>query len=336
VETVRVGVVGVGAMGQLFARLLTELPNARVCGVADRLVERAETIGRRFKVPAFPSVEDLLDEIDVDSVIIATADDQHVGPVSAAARAGKSILLEKPLATTVADGRMILKAVTKAGVPLMVGHCVRFDPRYAATKTAIGDGKLGQLIHLTARRTSRLVAHRHIFGRCSVSMFLGVHDLDYMLWATGRGVKKVCAVGHRQTLEGVDTHASVLSLLEFDDGTIGTLETCWAAPLPSWQFQAVGTKGMVTITSPEDSSMLYSLEGLRVYNPLYSADPVAEGQTLNVYQAELMHFLHCVAHERPFIVQPQEALVAVAVAEAIDRSVASGQAEVPEDVAHER
>jgi len=333
-ETVRAGVVGVGAMGQLFARLLAELPNARLCGVADLSVERAETIGRKFGVPAFPGAEDLLNEIDVDAVVIATADDQHVAPVRVAAQAGKPIFLEKPLATTVTDGRIILQEVADANVPLMVGHCVRFDPRYAAARTAIRDGRLGQLVHLAARRNARLVANRHVFGRCSVSMFLGVHDIDYMLWATGGYVSQVRAVGQRQLLEGTDTFASILSLLTFDDGTIATLETCWAAPLPLWGFEAVGTDGMINITSPETGSTFYSIDGVQSVNPLYSSEPIVEGQTLNVYQAELMHFLGCVAQNRPPVIQPQEALMAVAVAEAIDRSVLSGQPEIPAQVIH--
>ncbi len=334
-ETVRAGVVGVGAMGQLFARLLAELPNARLCGVADLSVERAETIGQKFEVPAFPSVEDLLDEVEVDAVIIATADDQHVKPVRAAAQAGKPIFLEKPLATTVADGRIILQEVADAGVPLMVGHCVRFDPRYAAARTAMRNGKLGRLMHLAARRNSRLVAHRHVFGRCSVSMFLGVHDIDYMLWATGGCVTQVRAVGQRQVLEGTDTYASILSLLTFDDGTIATLETCWAATLPSWGFEAVGTDGTIDIISPETGSTFHSIDGVQSVNPLYSSVPIVEGQTFNVYQAELMHFLGCIVQNRAFVIQPQEALMAVAVAEAIDRAVLSGQPEIPAQVIHE-
>jgi predicted dehydrogenase len=163
-------------------------------------------------------------------------------------------------------------------------------------------------------------------------MFLGVHDIDFMLWATGGRVTQVHAVGQRQVLEGADTFASILSLLTFDDGAIATLETCWAAPLPSWGFEAVGTDGMINITSPETGSTFYSVDGVQSVNPLYSSEPIAEGQTLNVYKAELMHFLGCVVQDRPFVIQPREALMAVAVAEAIDQSVLSGQPEIPAQV----
>ena len=201
-EVIRVGVVGVGVMGQLFARLLTELPNAGLCGVADMMRDKADTVGERFSVPAFSSAQDLLRNVEVDAVIIATDESQHMEPAREAARAGKPILLEKPLATSVADGRAILQEVAKAGVPLMVAHCVRFDPRYAEARAAIRNGDLGHTIHLAARRNGPLPVGQRIAGRCSVSMFLGVHDIDFMLWATGRRVTQVYGLGHgklRQT-----------------------------------------------------------------------------------------------------------------------------------------
>ena len=329
-EVIRVGVVGVGVMGQLFARLLTELPNADLCGVADLMRDKADTVGERFSVPAFSSAQDLLRNVEVDAVIIATDESQHMEPAREAARAGKPILLEKPLATSVADGRAILQEVAKAGVPLMVAHCVRFDPRYAEARAAIRNGDLGHTIHLAARRNGPLPVGQRIAGRCSVSMFLGVHDIDFMLWATGRRVTQVYGLGHGKLLEELGVHDSVVSVLKFDDGTIATLESSWIASLPSWQFEAVGTQGTLLITTPEFGTIKVGGEGIQFARPLYGFDPLPSGHTFNVYQAELMHFLECVAAGRPFIVQPEEALMAVAVAEAIDRSVVSGQPETPE------
>jgi predicted dehydrogenase len=318
-------------MGQLFARLLTELPNAELCGVADVMPDKAGTVGKRFGVPAFSSAQDLLSNVEIDAVIIATDESQHVGPVREAAWAGKPILLEKPLATSVADARAILQEVANASVPLMVAHCVRFDPRYAEARAAIRNGDLGHTVHLAARRNGPLTVGQRIAGRCSVSMFLGVHDIDFMLWATGRSVTQVYGLGHGELLEEFGAHDSIVSVLKFDDGTIATLETSWIASLPTWQFEAVGTQGTLLITTPELGSIqLGGGEGIQFARPLYGFEPLPSGHTLNVYQAELMHFLECVAAGRPFIIQPEEALMAVAVAEAIDRSVVSGQPETPE------
>lgn len=319
-------------MGQLFARLLTELPNAELCGVADVVLEKANLVGERYGVPTFSSAHGLLSKVDADAVIIATDDTQHVEPVREAAHAGKPILLEKPLATSVADARVILKEVSDAGVPLMVAHCVRFDPRYAEARAAIRNGHLGEIVHLAAQRNAPLPVGQRIAGRCSLSMFLGVHDIDFMLWVMSRNVAQVYAVGRQLLLEGLGVFDSILSVLKFDDGAIATLETSWITSLPSWRFEAVGTQGALQINTPELGSVMYGSEGIQFARPLYAFEPLPSGQTLNVYQAELMHFLKCLAEDQPFMIQPEEALMAVAVAESIDRSVVSGQPETPEKI----
>jgi predicted dehydrogenase len=330
-DVMRVAVVGIGMMGQLFARLLTELPHTRLCGVANRTLGKANAVGERYGVPSFSNAGDLLDQVDVDAVIIATDDDEHLEPVRAAAQAGKPILLEKPLAASVDEGRAILEIVADANVPLMVAQCVRFDPRYAAARAAIRNGDLGQLVHLTARRNAPLHAGRRVAGRCSVSMFLGVHDIDFMLWATGRRITQVYALGHQRLLGEFGVQDSILSLLKFDDGTIADLETSWVSSSLSFQFEAMGTEGGVQITSPEIGAVQVGAGGTRFANPLYGFEPLPDGQTFNVYQAELMHFLKCIVTGQAFIVRPEEALMAVSVAEAIDRSVASGQVENPSE-----
>jgi len=329
-DVMRVAVVGTGVMGRLFARLLTELPNACLCGVADIILEKATLVSEEHGIPAFSNARDLLEQVDADAVVIATPETEHLEPACEAAQAGKPILLEKPLAASSAQAHKIVQVVADANVPLMVAHCVRFDPRYAAARAAIRDGDLGEVVHLAARRNGLLTGAQRNAGCCSVSMYLGVHDIDYMLWATGRRVTQVYAMGHQRLLEEFGVDDSVVSVLRFDDGTIATLETSWIASVPSWQFEAVGTRGVLHIATPELGTVRHGVDGFQAANPLYSFEPLPGGQTLNVYRAELMHFLECLAKGRPFIVQPEEALMAVSVAEAIDRSVASGQAEIPE------
>jgi predicted dehydrogenase len=329
-EITRIAIVGTGLMGRLFARLVAELPNAVLVGVADSAVGVADSVGDEYGVPAFLSAHALLAQVSCDAVIVATDEDEHLEPAREAARAGKAILLEKPMATSAADAREILREVHEAATPLMVAHCVRFDPRYAGARAAIRSGELGNLAHVTARRNAPLTSAQRIAGRCSATMYLGVHDIDFMLWATGAQVTQVHAVGHQQVLKDLGVQDTILSLLKFDDGTIGSLETCWVGPRVSWQFEAVGAKGSVHIVSPELGSARYGSSTIQPSNPLYSFEPLPSGETHNVYRAELSHFLRSVVNKAPFVVQPVEAFAAVAVAEAIDRSVRTGQPESPE------
>lgn len=331
-EDFRVGIVGSGVMGELFARLVTELPYTRLTGTVDVDLQKAEALGREHNAPAFEETQDLLEQVSLDAVIVATDEDEHLEPVRLAAQAGKPILLEKPLASSVAEGRAIIEAVTEAEVPLMVAHCVRFDRRYAAARAAIQAGDLGDVVEMSAWRKAPLAAGQRIAGRCSLSMFLGVHDIDFMLWATGHDVVQVFAAGQQKLLEHFGVYDSVVSVLTFDNGTVAGLELSWAASTLLWQFSALGTKGTTLVTTPEFGSPTHTLEGWGFPRTLYDFGPLPTGQTPNVYKTELMHFFDCISNHRPFLIQPVEALKAVAVAEAVDRSLTSGKVEVPEVV----
>ena len=124
-----VGVIGVGLMGSLFARLATQLPNTKLMGVADLDRNRAIQVGEALAVPAYTNYHDLLAMHQVDAVVVATPDSLHLEPALAVAQAGKHLLIEKPLATTREDGQQIINACKNAGVTLMVAHVLRFDPK---------------------------------------------------------------------------------------------------------------------------------------------------------------------------------------------------------------
>jgi predicted dehydrogenase len=331
-EILHVGIVGSGVMGALFARLVTELPHTRVAGAVDVNLERAEALGREHDALAFRDTHGLLEEVPVDAVIVATGEDEHLEPVRAVAQAGKPVLVEKPLASSVAEGKAIIREVTDADVPLMVAHCVRFDRRYASARSSIQAGEIGEVIQMSAWRKSPLAAGQRLAGRCPLSMFLGVHDIDFMLWAIGREVKHVFAAGQQGLLKEFGVYDSVVSVLVFDNGALATLELSWAASTLLWQFSALGTKGTTLVITPELSSITHTPEAYRSPVTLYDFNPLRGGQTPSVYKTELMHFFDCISSDRPFLVQPTEALRAVSVAEAIDRSLESGKVEAPEAV----
>src|SRR5687767_459476 len=109
-------------MGSLFAKLAAQLPDANLIGVADLDAGRANNSGEQLGVAAYQDYRDLLRQEVVEAVVIATPDALHVAPALAAAQAGKHMLIEKPLATTVSDGQQIIEACDAARVTLMVGH----------------------------------------------------------------------------------------------------------------------------------------------------------------------------------------------------------------------
>src|SRR5271165_248944 len=129
-----IGVLGVGEMGKRHAENLRRLvPEANLVAVADVAAASAKQVAQELEIEhCYASLEDMLQNKDIRSVLIATPDKFHASAVRACAAGGKDILCEKPLATNLADAHAALEAVSRAGVRLQVGFMRRYDPAYAA------------------------------------------------------------------------------------------------------------------------------------------------------------------------------------------------------------
>src|SRR5687767_4710697 len=178
-QPVRVGVIGAGGrMGQLHAQTYHSLPNAELVSVCDVDEAAAASVGERLGATVRRDFDELLADPALEAVSICTPDQLHVEPAVAAAGAGKHVLLEKPIATTLEDAQTIAQACAAAGVVLLVGHVLRFDPRFSAAAAALEAGELGALQTIFARRVNGVAAQDRLQGRVNLQMFLGVHDYD--------------------------------------------------------------------------------------------------------------------------------------------------------------
>ena len=140
-----IGVVGVGEMGKRHAENLRRLvPEACLVAIADVSAERAQQVAAELEIEnSYGSLEAMLESKDIDAVLIATPDKFHAQDVALAARAGKDIFCEKPLALTLSDAHAALDAIAKAGRRLQVGFMRRYDPAYAAAMKRIEAGEIG-------------------------------------------------------------------------------------------------------------------------------------------------------------------------------------------------
>src|SRR6185437_6423603 len=157
--TLKVGVIGMGKIGQEHIRRLTEtLPGARVVAVSDADAARAkEVAGKLAGAKAYPAGEDLIAAKEVEAVIVASWGDTHATYVLASINAGKPVFCEKPMATTEADCLAIIEAETAFGRRLVqVGFMRRFDAQYRAMKETIEKGAIGTplMFHSVHRNAS--------------------------------------------------------------------------------------------------------------------------------------------------------------------------------------
>ena len=310
-----VGIIGVGFMGQLHAKAMRSVHGVRLVAVADACKETAAQVGRQYGVDYCLAPEDLADRKDVDCVIIATNDEAHVAPVAAAASAGKHILLEKPIATTLPDADKIIALCKRSKVKLMIGFVLRFDPRYARVKEAVAAGEIGELEQIFCRRTNLVTSQERLKGRVSVLSFLGVHDFDMMRWVAASEVKRVHteAVWNLHRKKGYDVEDTTWTLLRFRNGVIGSLETGWIVPTTfptraDFKLEVLGTGGMIQYDLTQQELMFTKPDGhySERFNPML--------------QYELEHFFSCVRNNKQPLVTGADGRAALELSLAAQRS----------------
>ncbi|MGI6208320.1 MAG: Gfo/Idh/MocA family protein [Anaerolineae bacterium] len=327
-ERLRMAVLGVGSMGTMHAQVYRGLAEAELVATVEADPARQKQVQEQFGVPSYRSVDELLAEAEFDAASICLPDPGHVEPAVALARAGKHLLVEKPLATTVEGCNTIIQAAKDAGVKLMVGFTLRFDPRYFLVQEAVAKGEVGDMVYLYARRNNLVSGARRLAGRVTLPFFLQVHDIDAMRWIGGSEVRRVYAVGARKVLTDLGVDDAVVSTLQFEDGSIGCVESNWILPdsLPSrfdFRLEVIGTQGKAEIELQEQGASVHDGKQLRVLDPtfrptLYSQQPI-------ILREELQHFVKCVLEDRQPVVGGEDGKAATAVALAIEESIRTGQ-----------
>jgi len=334
-EQLGIGVIGAGVFGKLHARVCAELTETRLVGVWSRHDETLRPIRQRYGVGTTTDLEELVRMPEVDAVIVCTPDHAHLEPVLAAIRAGKHVLVEKPMATSVGDCEQMIAAAREREVLLTVGHIVRFDPRYHQAHEAIRSGRIGRLVHMCARRSNPRRACERAFGRTNPVFWLGSHDIDMFLWCAGSQLRSVYAQQNTRVL-GERGPDAVLAILTFADGTLAALETCWVLPdtVPSdldAEFEAVGTEGLIRINATNDGITLCDARALEHPRSVYGAE--VAGSLVGALRQEVREFARCIMEGRSPLVAPEDGREVVRAACAIAESAACGR---PVAVARER
>jgi predicted dehydrogenase len=336
-KDVSFAVIGSGFMGGLLARTASELPYSSCVGAADVDVVRAESLTARYGGKAYENFEDMLDTEHPDTVFIATPEPGHVAPVRAAAERGVQIFLEKPIATTLEDADTICQVSGNARVKLLVGHVLRFEVSYAMIRSAIAEGSIGRFLSAYARRMCSISEARRLHGRVSPLAYIGVHDIDQMLWYHPLPVKSVYAKAIKgRVWDELGAFDSIWLMMEFEDGALGTHEVGWCLPetWSQWQIPAswggfadvrmnvTGTEGNLLIDfTPMD---LYGVDRDGWKLPDTRHWPVLHDKVVGAVKLEVEHFFECVREDRPPLITGDDGRRALEVVVAAEKSIVEG------------
>jgi predicted dehydrogenase len=228
----RVGVVGVGVMGSNHARVFVGLPGTELVGVADPDRKQAEFVARTLGCAAVTNVEELLDR-EVDAISIAAPTHLHRDIALTCIAHGVHVMVEKPIASSVDEGREITGAARRAGVTLMVGHVERFNPAVEAIKGAIrGEDILSIAITRVGPFPPRM-------SNVGVVIDLAVHDIDLIGWFTDSEIVEV-----QPQLSSAVAEREDIALLQFRtaSGVLAQINTNWLTPFKARNV-TVATRG---------------------------------------------------------------------------------------------
>jgi UDP-N-acetylglucosamine 3-dehydrogenase len=298
------------------------MPEVEVVGVADARPETAATGAAVVGARAYSSYEDLIaaEEVDVVDVCLPTA--YHRDLALEAARAGKHLILEKPIARNLEDAEAIIEAFDGNAQRLFVGHVVRFFPEYVRIKEMIDAGELGTVgVARASRRSPFLTGWNDWYADWRMSggvlLDLVIHDFDFLRWSLGE-VERIYARGVLGREYNRLDYALVT--LRFEGGAIAHVEGQWGYPGPfNYSIEVAGSRAMVTADSTEPAPIRL-LVG--VMDPGESPDVIIGKSP---FQTELEHFIRCAATGEESIVDARDAYEALRIGLAATESVMTGR-----------
>ncbi|MCM3667010.1 Gfo/Idh/MocA family oxidoreductase [Mesobacillus subterraneus] len=236
-----------------YAKAIQSYPGAKLAGIYDDDPNRGERAAEDFNTQYYESLDVLL-STDIDAVIITSENSMHKVHTVAAARAGKHVLCEKPLATNIEDSLEMIRTCKENNIILQTAFPVRFSSPVLRAKTIIDSGELGEVLAIKGTNRGTNPGGWFIqpeFSGGGAVIDHTVHVVDIMRWFLKSEVKEVYAeVDNRFVSEKIDD-CGILSM-EFDNGTIATLDCSWSRnpSFPTWgdvTLEIVGTKGTLSV-----------------------------------------------------------------------------------------
>jgi len=292
-------------------------------------VDASETVARAFGeevgVEWSTAYEDLLDDVAVDAVVVATPTALHVSMIEAAAAAGKHVFCEKPISVDRESSARAVELARSTGIKLQVGFHRRYHPDWRAATERIRSGELGDVYFFrTSLRDMRPPSLEYLRGSGGLFVDVTIHDLDAARWMVGE-IDEVTAIGAALSTpafaETGDADNAIVTL-RFAGGALGAIDNSRVAGYGyECSTEVVGSKATVRIAHHRRFNNEWLTPGS------VSADWVADfGERFGqAYLLELEDFAAAVSEDRPCSVTGDDALSAFVLAEACERSFREGR-----------
>lgn len=315
------GIIGTGKHGARYLKHVADVPSLRIAAIARRDRDAGEAQARTLGARFYADAEALIADPDVDAVVLVVPPTSNVRLATAVARAGKALLVEKPLAPTVAECRAIADAVARAGVTAMVAHTLRFNGVVATLRAALPSiGPLHAVVLSQRFEPSSLAwLDRRVESGGGIVMHTGVHSFDALRFLTGREAVRVHASAGRVATR--DTEDNFAAIVELDDGMLAQIAGSRAT---------VGRCGAIELAGRDGQLVGDHVHGIAGRLVGTTRTTLEVGPPVMTVEETLRELAAAITERRAPAITLADGARAVAIAEACYRAIASGRSETVE------
>jgi predicted dehydrogenase len=332
-EKLRIGIVGMGIRGKLFAATIEQNEHARLAAVSETARGALDEAEERFGAPGYADFNEMIDKVPMDIIIITTPDFAHKAPFLAAAKKGVNILVEKPFATKLADATDMYNAVKEHNIKCRVAFENRWNGVFVnMLEQARNPAITGEILAINATLNDTIYVPTKMLswaGKSNPAFFLLAHAADLACLAKGRPVKSVYATGVKKLLVsmGIDTYDSIMTHIVFDDDTHAGFENSWVAPesmpmVVQFEFRILGEKQAYMVNF---NDQMLKVAGAERYSLAFTGGQTVDGRLLAAPCLMLHSFIDDVRHDRAIYSNEEDGLLNMRVLDAMSRSLESGE-----------
>jgi UDP-N-acetylglucosamine 3-dehydrogenase len=319
-----VGVIGLGTMGQNHTRVYSEIAN--LIGVADTDEGSLLAITKRFNVKGYPDYHDLLNNEDLQAVSISTPTSTHFEIANEFIKAGKHVLVEKPICGDSEKARILVENAKKKNVILAAGFIERHNPVVGLTKNLIEKKQFGDVISISSRRVSSFPSRIKDVG---VILDLGIHDIDVIRYLINSKVRSVYTLSGKTNETEFEDHANIL--LEFENHILAFIEVNWLTPMKVRKVSLTCSKNFVEMDYINQllhvsSSTIKKIDTSNLYQiPQEYDERKIELKRMEPLKNELEDFLNAVEQHNEPLVSGEEGAINLEIAQAAMLSANEGK-----------
>jgi predicted dehydrogenase len=316
---IKIAVVGAGSMGANHLRVLGDLPpeQAQLVGVAEASGPTLAAAVGRFHVAGYRDYRQMIARTSPDLLAIAVPTHLHFAVAAHALERGIHVLLEKPIASTIAQAQALIALARSSGAQLAIGHIERFNPAIVQLRHRLRAGELGAIFHLHARRLGPFPPRIRDVG---VTLDLATHDIDIMRHLVAAEVAHV--YGQTQRRIHRTREDCVFGIVRFTNGIVGMLDVNWLTPTKVRELSVTGERGMFQVNYLTQDLYFYENDySPTTWDALRSLTGVSEGTMtrLKVQKAEPLRLeyedvLAAIRGARPPTVSGEDGLAALTIA----------------------